>query len=404
MTCLHATLRQTIVLLLLATVVPCAAAHAETPDVRVGPVDLKPYLLVQQDEGGTFDQNREGGQGTGGNIRRARAGAEATVADQVEVDVIYDFGAAPGSNSQFFEAQAAYTGLDPFVVRAGIIKPAFTLEYAQSPADILFLERASIINVVGGLVAGAGRTGAQLAASGDRWFATALLTGGTNGPGAQSDQRAVLGRVAGLAIKTDSVLLHLGLSGAWLYQVPRGGDGQQMLSFSDQPELQVDNVNASLSTGSLPATGAQLGGLEAGLSWNKLWVQAEWYGLHVDRSGSAGRGLFFSGEYIQAAYTVLGKPRQWRSRIAAWGRPSPAEGFDPLAGQWGAVEIAARFSAVNLSDADVQGGRQTVWTAGVSWYPVDPLRFTLQYQHADVTATATPRQLDALALRGQISF
>ena len=59
---------------------------------------------------------------------------------------------------------------------------------------------------------------------------------------------------------------------------------------------------------------------------------------------------------------------------------------------------------MNLSDADVQGGRQTVWTAGVNWYPVDPLKFTLQYQHADVTATATPRRLDALALRGQIRF
>jgi hypothetical protein len=40
----------------------------------------------------------------------------------------------------------------------------------------------------------------------------------------------------------------------------------------------------------------------------------------------------------------------------------------------------------------------------VSWYPVEPLKFTLQYQHADVTAVAAPRQLDAIALRGQIRF
>ena len=397
-----ATLRRTVATLLLAAVAPCAGARAETPSVRVGAVDLKPYLLVQQDEGGTFDQDHDGGQGTGGDTRRARVGVEATLARRVEVDVIYDVGAAPGGGSRFFEAQAAYS-LAPFVVRAGILKPAFTLEYAQSAADILFLERASIVNIVGGLVAGAGRTGAQVGASGDRWFAAAFLTGGTNGPGAASDQRAVLGRVAGLAIKTSAVSLHLGASGAWLYQVPRGG-GQHVLSFSDQPELQIDAADASLSTGSLNATGARMGGFEAGLSWNRLWVQAEWYGLHTDRSGGAGRDLFFSGEYVQAAYTLLGHPRQWKPKIAAWGSPSPAEAFNPLAGHWGALEIAARFSAADLGDADVRGGRQTVWAAGVSWYPLDPLKFTLQYQHADITAVAAPRRLDAVALRGQIRF
>ena len=396
-------LRHTAILSLLAAAVPSAAAHAETPDVRVSPIDLKPYLLLQLDEGGTFNQNRDGGQATGFNTRRARVGAEATVANQVEIGVVYDFGSTPGSNSKFFEADIAYTGLGPFVVRAGIFKPAFTLEYAQSAADILFLERASIVNIVGGLVAGAGRTGAQVGASGDRWLAAAFLTGGTNGPGSESDQRAVLGRVAGLAIKMDSVSLHLGASGAWLYQVPRG-DGQRVLSFSDQPELQIDTVDASLSTGSLKAAGARMGGFEAGLSWNRLWVQAEWYGLHTDRSGGAGRDLFFSGEYIQASYTLLGKPRQWKSKIAAWGSPSPTEAFNPLTGQWGAVEIAARFSAVDLNDADIRGGRQTVWAAGASWYPVDPLKFVLQYQHTDITAAAVPRQLDAVALRGQIHF
>lgn len=60
-----------------------------------------------------------------------------------------------------------------------------------------------------------------------------------------------------------------------LFCSPRDGDGQRTLGFSDQPELQVDTVDATLSTGSLQATGARMGGFEAGLSWEKLWVQAE---------------------------------------------------------------------------------------------------------------------------------
>ena len=45
---------------------------------------------------------------------------------------------------------------------------AFTLEYAQSGADILFLERASIVNIVGGLVAGGSRVGSQVGAASEQ--------------------------------------------------------------------------------------------------------------------------------------------------------------------------------------------------------------------------------------------
>lgn len=84
------------------------------------------------------------------------------------------------------------------------------------------------------------------------------------------------------------------------------------------------------------------------------------------------------------------------------GSPPPAESFKPLAGQWDAVEIAARFSAADLGDADLRGGRLTVWAAGVSWHPLEPLTFTLQHQHADVTAAAAPWRLDAVAVRNPI--
>lgn len=384
---------------------PAWSAHAETPSVRVGDLTLKPYVLVQLDEGGTFDQSRRGGQNTGFNVRRARVGGQGAYGKQFEFDLIYDFGSTPGSLSRIFEADIAYTGLEPFVVRGGIYKWAFTLEYAQSAADLLFLERASIVNIVGGLVAGAGRVGGQVGAGGDRWFAALFLTAGRTGQGANSDQRAVLGRAAGLAVKTGGVALHLGVSGAWLYQPPRNGAGRRTLNFSDQPELQVDRASSSLSTGAIPANGAKLGGVEVGLGWERLWAQAEWYGASVDRTGSGDGGdPFFSGWYAQAAYTVLGKPRQWKPKIAAWGSPAPHASFNPLAGEWGAVEVAGRFSAVDLKSAGVRGGRQHVWTAGVNWYPLEPVRFTLEYQHASVAGGREPRDLNAVALRGQLSF
>ncbi len=69
-----------------------------------------------------------------------------------------------------------------------------------------------------------------------------FLTTGRTGLGANSDQRAVLGRAAGLAVKTEDVALHLGVSGAWLYQPSRNGAGWRTLTFSDQMELQIDRA------------------------------------------------------------------------------------------------------------------------------------------------------------------
>jgi len=391
--------------LVTAFAVVCPAA-AETPSVQLGVAEVKPYVLLQLDEAGTFNQDRSGGQIAGFNPRRLRFGAEADVAQQWRFGLIWDFGGPPGDHSQLFEAEVVYTGLKPFTFAAGVLKPAFTLEYAQSAADLLFLERASIVNIVGGSVAGAGRVVlGQAEASGDRWFATMLVTGGTTGPGAESDQRALLGRAAGLVVKDREVALHLGLSGAWVFQPPRGGSGQgPTLSFSNQPELQVDDAKASLSTGSLDTPGAEMGGIEAGLGWGRLWVQGEWYGISVERRAVNGSSLFFSGWYAQAAYTLLGTPRRWKSDTAAWGSPKPDRGFDPAHGAWGALDVGARFSTANLNSGDVHGGRQRVWTAGVSWYPIDPLRFVLQYQHANIAGGAAPRSFDAVAARGQLRF
>lgn len=380
-----------------------SGASAETPTLQVGSIELKPYLLQQLDEGGTFDQSRSGGQATGFNLRRSRIGALADIAHQFELGFIWDFGGTPGSHSRLFEADIAYTGLAPFEFRAGVFKPSFTLEYAQSAADILFLERATIVNIVGGMVAGAGRVAGQAGAKGDRWFAAALLTGGLTGPGADSEQRALLGRAAALAVKTEDFSLHIGVSGAWLYHPPHPAGMGRTLSFSGQPELQIDDADASLSTGKIAARGADMGGVEAGLGWGRLWAQGEVYGIDVQRRGSDQAGVL-SGYYAQAAYTLVGKPRTWKSTTASWGSPSPLQPFDPRQNSWGALEIGARFSVADLSAADIRGGRQTVWTTGLSWYPTDPLRFILQYQHTDISGGPAPRSLSAIALRGQVHF
>ena len=106
-----------------------------------------------------------------------------------------------------------------------------------SAADILFLERASIVNIAGGLGAGSGRAAGEAATSGHRWYALAALTGGKTGPGVKSAQRASSSNATALPCI-------FGLCGGWLFRPPRGPDGRQILSFSNQPELQRDQASA----------------------------------------------------------------------------------------------------------------------------------------------------------------
>ena len=379
---------------LAAGLLSAATAARAAPEVRLGDgaLVLRPYVLLQYDAATTFAHSREGGPGAGTNPRRLRLGVEADVFRDVEAVLIWDFGGTPGNRSRLHQASLAYKGLDPFVLTGGVFKAQFSLERVQSSSDLLFLERAAVVNAAAGLAAGSGRVGVQLAAGGERWLAAAALTGGQTGPGTDSGQRGAVARVAGLAVRTGDVALHLGLSGALSWRPPRE-DGREVVGLSERPELAVDRQSGPLDTGGIPARRARTGGVEAGLGWGRLWAQAEAYGIEVDRAGPRGGTLGFSGWYAQAAYTVLGEPRRWKADTAAWGAPEPAaDGFDPAQGRWGAVEVGARVSELDLSDKDVRGGRQRVWTAGVNWRPIEPVRVLLQYQHATIRGTDEARR------------
>src|SRR5207248_2590747 len=124
----------------------------------------------------------------------------------------------------------------------------------------------------------------------------------------------------------------------------------------------------------------------------------------INRLQDAGGGtLNFNGFYAQAAYTILGKPRTWQPSIGSWTAPKPAEGFNPGAGQFGALEVGARYSVVDLKDQNVGGGRQQVYSAVVNWW-LEPLRFSLMYEHAIITGGPSPRTQDAVAGRAQVKF
>ncbi len=391
-------------LLLGSSFMEAGAAAQGTTTVRLGDsLAFKPYFLGQFDGAG-FAQSRSGGQAAGSNLRRFRIGGRLEVADQVELGFIWDFGQTPGSIPTLWEAQASYVGLRPFRFTAGVFKVNFGLESMQGAADYLFLERNSISTITRNLAAGIRREAVQAQASGDRWNVSVAGTAGQAGPPDDGGQRAVVARAAGLPLKTDDLALHLGVSGEWVFD-PRSGANLQEATFSDREQLQIDAVSPSLSTGTIRARSAGASGAELGLTWRRLWLQGEYYGLIANRADTAGGGtLRFDGWYAQAAYTVLGNPRAWDSKVGAWGAPKPAERFNPGAGQFGALELGVGYSNVDLRSLNVNGGTQRIVSTVANWWPVEPVRLSLLYENAAIKGGRTPRTVNAVGARAQLAF
>ena len=87
----------------------------------------------------------------------------------------------------------------------------------------------------------------------------------------------------------------------------------------------------------------------------------------------------------------------------------PSRPFDPGRGGWGAWEIAARYSTIDLNDKDIFGGRQENVTLGLNWYANSNIRFMLDYINGKVDKRAAGgidigAKYSAVGARAQVAF
>ena len=219
--------------------------------------------------------------------------------------------------------------------------------------------------------------------------------------------------------------VHFGVNGTEVFHPQQSTNSSAVtgtpITFSDRPELRVDNITL-ISTGGVSAKSAYTFGLEGAISYGAFLLQAEnfWYG--IARSGAAA-GVSdpkFNAWYVEGSYVLTGEPRKYSMAAGAFTRPSAAYPFDPSKGQWGAWELAGRYSEADLDyhtssliagDA-VAGGDQRIWSAGVNFYPNDILKFMFDWQDVDVTHPAVPllavgetkAKYNTFSVRTQVTF
>jgi phosphate-selective porin OprO and OprP len=349
--------------------------------------------------------------GSGTNFRRARLGVEGTAWKDWNFGLWGEFGGSGGESAILNQAYLEYAGWKPFGLgepirfRIGAWATPSGLEDATSNTEELFLERAAIAELVRGFATGDGRTGVGATARGSRWYASALLSGKVVGVPSTPEldqQSGFAARVAFNPIHGADYDVHIGANIQGILNpadTTAGPVSTRAVRLQERPELRVSGIRL-VDTGAIASDGLTAYGLEGGGSWRNFYAAGEWYKVDVNREAVppavSAFDPSFSGWYVQGAWAITGEHHGWTNANGGFVGIRPAKPFDRSKGTWGAWEIAARYSVLDLNDhagvfgkaapaGGIRGGEQKITTVGLNWYPNSVVRFLLDYQWADVT-------------------
>lgn len=370
---------------------------------------------------------------SGTNFRRAQIGFAGKVFGDWSYLFNYEFGGSTGNEGQgrVQSLYLQYDGLKPLAFRVGAYPPPAGIDDMTSAADTLFLERSSPAEIARSVAGGDGRDAASILYVGDKLFAALSLTGGKVADSTSyfGEQTALLGRVSDLVYSDDDLKVLVGATGTYVTKpgyTSAGPGSSHALTFSTYPELTVDDTGAKLvSTGAINAKDATLWGLEAATQWRSFYAQGGYFGYSIDRADTLSDPNF-DGWYLQGSWILTGESRRYSAANGSFAAPKPSIPFSLAGGGWGAWELAARYSDLDLNYREgsagsavpaggVRGGEQKIWTAGLNWYPNSLLKFMLDYQHIAVDrlgSTSSPvvnntqvgQSINTIALRSQLAF
>lgn len=363
-----------------------------------GKYSFKVGGFAQVDAGVFNDDRRDHPDGT--NIRRARLNVSGTIAKDFKYKLENDFAS---NASAITDAYVEYTGYEPFSVMVGQFKEPFGLETLTSDLFTTFIERSSIF-----AFAPDRNIGVAVGANGqmqDIGYWTATIGGFGSGTGtASTDDEAhdLTGRITYAPLAEQGKVLHLGIAGS--HRIPDSASNDQM-RFQSRAENRLSSSQA-VDTGLLSGVdNTNLLGLEAAAVWGPASVQGEYMMADVNRrTGFVGGTL--DGYYVEASYFLTGESRAYVPATGRFDRVKPINAFSLSNGTWGAWQVAARYSDLDLNDGGIAGGDLRDLTLALKWIPQANILITANYINSDTDRRAvTPYDSpDIWMLRTQFDF
>jgi phosphate-selective porin OprO/OprP len=329
------------------------------------------------------------------DFRRLRAYVQGFAFDHLMFRVAYDF-----EDQEVKDVYAGLLGLGPLgAVQGGYMKEPFSLEQAMSLQNLTFLER-SLANALvprrnTGVLATSTHFERRLRwAAGVFFLDESLAEADESLEGVENDWE-VAARVNWVPVSSEdgSRLVMAGCSYSHIFSDAGG------LTIGTRPESRL--VPALIQTPEiLGIDGGDRLGVEVAWLEGSLSVQAEAIGVNIQRDQGFSDLLFWGG-YAQVAYFLTGERRIYGRAAGAFGRVIPQNPFRPSKRQWGAFQLAARVSTLDLNDSDIRGGQELNFTLGLNWYLLANLRLSANYVHGRVFGQG---DVDILQARLQVDF
>ncbi len=380
----------------------------------------------------------------GANFRRARIGLDGKLFRDFDYSFIYEFGGSGQEDpGRLYEASLTYTAIKPLRIKVGAFEPNIGLAAAVSTSQMPMMERPAPAEIARSVAAGDSRVAFQVSGAGvfgaddtgiaTRWFGSTAFTGNTVAAGSSAasatvqpfdEQTAWIARAALAPYSGTDWQAHVGANYQYVIHPNDAGAGaatRYAAQLRDRPELRLDGARL-IDTGAIDARHTTVMGLEGAFQYGPAMIEGEWFQYKIDRRITTAAPLAnpkFKGWYVQGSWVLTGESRVYNPIEARFDAPKLTYNFNPEAGTWGAFEVAARYSLVDLNFREgttgapvagaVRGGEQKIWSAGLNWYLNPSMRVMLDYQHVDVdrlgaTGLQIGQSYNAIAARGQVNF
>ncbi len=347
-------------------------------------------------------------------FRRARLAAVGSVSEQTSYIMEFDFAQA---QARFVDVWMQFAETPLGNVRIGRFRQPFGMTELTSIRELPFLERPLLF----GTDLFFRQTGVMLfdSAAEDRltWAVSGFRYISDNFGNVYADEGGygVETRLTALPVDLGDRVLHFGVDysykepGRGLVQLANTNEfflGQNpILGAGGLSVLPLVNVPPFVNTGQIAARREQEFNVEAAMGLGRLAVQSEARWAFVE--DNTGVVNTFPGFYAHVRYMLTGEVIPFNKPGAVFGRIKPACPANFRQGDWGAWELAARVSYIDLNGTNLPGpGRRlTDTTVGLNWYVNDRTKFQFNWIHAELNdLTLGDSRADTFAFRGQLDY
>ncbi|MCG3157825.1 MAG: Porin P [bacterium] len=317
-------------------------------------------------------------------MRRATLALKAVLWKNWQAEIDLDFGdAVLDARDIWMRYNFPNRGL---ALQVGNFKEPFGLERLTSSRLLTFMERASATNAFA--------LGRRMGFAARYWTDHGQLTLGVFGhelgtkidKGTQDEGYSVNGRLTVAPINKKGSTLHLGFAAASKTPDAVSDLPANTIEINARTETYVFDPKP-LHTGDIRDVnyydrfGGELGGVKGPFYFQGEFIATKvhrWYGKPIAK---------FAGGYGTVSFMLTGESRVYYVDEGEFGP------VDKPKRDWGALELAARFSKLDLNDeaAGIKGGQGDQLMLGLNWYPNMNFKIMLNYSRAMLDKFATSK-------------